>query len=321
MGNIISYYVVATNNIQIKKKEGIIMGKAQKIADLEKDNKEFQAFMKQLEESMTTDAEKYVKEFENESKDFYKDDYENVVTIESKNHRDYQFEAEFSTERIAQIITTTSNEVFGIQEGETGEIVTALGNYKSMATNVAIHFLTNVLASLTWGQTAEYRYNIQHVSIGPGLTLHALIVEKYYDGSTFFAKKKIVQNYIIYKLCFSKTLAKTQADIEYLNNRLNEMQKSETTYNMIYDKWIALLISDDYIAEGSDVNAPKHLLEASYQRILTQLTIARDGAYNAIAALVKQQENANRLLSKPMNSNIKNMAIPNALLLEYLGKN
>lgn len=297
------------------------MGKTKTISDLENENKEFQDFMKQLEENMTTDAAKYVVDFENESKDFYKDDYENVVTIEAKSHRDYQFETEFTTERIAKIIQTTSDEIFGAQQGDVGEIITALGNYKIMATNVAIHFLTNVLASLTWGQTAEYRYNIQHLSIGPGLTLHILIVEKYYDGTTFFVKKKIVQNYIVYKLCFSKTLAKTEADIEYLNSRLNELHRSEATYNEIYDQWIALILSDDYIAEGSNPNAPLHLREVAYQRILTQLTISRDGAYNAIVALIKQQENANRLRDMPLKTDIKNNAIPNALLLEYLGKN
>ena len=112
-----------------------------------------------------------MKEFENESKDFYKDDYENVVTIESKNHRDYQFEAEFSTERIAQIITTTSNEVFGIQEGETGEIVTALGNYKMIASDLYDKIADNDIRKKWFGIDAVALWHpVLGISSGVGLS-------------------------------------------------------------------------------------------------------------------------------------------------------
>ncbi|WP_122643950.1 hypothetical protein [Luxibacter massiliensis] len=304
------------------------MGKASKIKDLSKANVEFNSYMDELEKEMGEYAKKYQTEFLAEVNNFYADD-KTRVQIEGKSHRDYQIEIEFSMKNIKEIIENTTSEIFlsssGGEEKEEQKIMSALESYKDMAAKIAVSFLTNVLSSLRFSQSSSYKYDIQHVSVGPGLTLHMLVVEKYYDGKGFFEKKRIIQNFIEYKLIFSKTVAAAEMDIEYITNQMREYSEYSETYLQLKKEYKALITSEEYVKEKA--GGERRELAANYKEILADLKDSREEAYQAVKSLCGTQ-NLLRARTIEMGKEAcdekavdrKRMAKVNAPLRRYLGE-
>lgn len=312
------------------------MGKAEKISNLSKTNDSFDKFMSELETNMGEFSKQYQAKMHEEIDEFYRED-NSCVFLEGKSHRDYQIENEFSLDNIARMIKETSGEVFGREKKpeetdeeskKKAEVVMAVENYTEMATNVAINFLCNVLSSLTMGQVAEYKYDIQHVSVGPGLTLHMLIVEKFYDGKGYFEKKRVIQNFIEYRLIFSRKKARAEADVQYLHDQLDTLVTSNGAYKKIQTQWIELLTSKEYISEKG-IGGELHLLGQNYQSIMKDLKEAYENAYQSIQALTSKTDGVLKLQNSGMRlrgtreagSVDYSDALPNKPLLAYLENN
>ncbi len=262
------------------------MGKASKIKDYSRAKMEFNSYMDELEKEMGEYAKKYQAEFLAEVDNFYADD-KTRVQIEGKSYRDYQIETEFSMKNIKEIIENTTSEIFtfssGGEEKEEQKIMSALESYKDMATKIAVNFLTNVLSSLCFSPSSSYQYDIQHVSVAPGLTLHVLVVEKYYDGKGYFERKRIIQNFIEYKLIYSKVLAAGQMDIDYFTNQMREYSEYSATYRQLKKEYQALITSREYVMESR--YGERRELAANYKEILTDLKDSREEAYQAVMSL------------------------------------
>lgn len=302
------------------------MGKTAKIKDLSKVNGEFNSYMTEIEKEMGEYAQQYEKEFQTQVDSFYAED-KSFVQIEGKSHRDYQIEIEFSMKNIQEIINNTTKEIFTVSTGEESEqseeekIVSALDNYKNMAAKIAINFVSNILSSLCVSQSSSYKYDIQHVSVGPGLTLHMLVVEKYYDGKGFFEKKRIIQNFIEYKLIFSKIVAAAEMDFEYIVSQMQEYMSDSVTYREIKKAHTALITSQKFIQEKND--GELHELAANYKSIMDDLKDSRNEAYlavkelctsqNVLAAKVTEEKNIN---TEMIDKNV--LTATNAPLLKYL---
>lgn len=303
------------------------MGKSAKIKDLSKVNGEFNSYMEELEKEMEEYAQKYEKEFQSQIGSFYAND-KNTVQIEGKSYRDYQIEIEFSMKNIQEIISNTTKEIFTVstskesEQSEQEKIISALDNYKNMATKIAINFISNILSSLCVSQSSSYIYDIQHVSVGPGLTLHMLVVEKYYDGKGFFDKKRIIQNFIEYKLIFSRTVAAAEMDIEYIFNQIKEYKDDSATYREIKKAYTDLIVSQKFIKEKSD--GELHELAGNYKSIMDDLKDSRKAAYLAVQELCTSQNALDTAVTEEeKNINIemidKNvLAATHAPLLKYL---
>lgn len=297
------------------------MGKSASIAKMEQDNKEFQRFMSGLVDDMKTYADKYVTSFQDSIDEFYQGKKDGVTAIEEKSHWDYQFDSQFSMERIHSIINKTADEVFGqLTDPEKVEIMKALENYKTMAAKLAVNFLSNILVALTWGQTAEYRNDTQHLSLGPGLTMHIMVVEKYYDSSKFFENQKIVQNYIFYKLAFSEDLAKSEIAIDFYTKCMKSIEESSDAYDRLYQKWMDLIISDEYLDETDTINGPLHIKEKNIQNVLTTLSKAKEDAYNEVNKRKTIQAAADAQKEENGFSMHKKITAPNEPLIVYLNQ-
>ncbi len=296
------------------------MGKSPTIKNLNGTNEEFTKFMNDLDADISKVAEKYRTEFDMSVKAFYTDTMDGCIQLESKEHRDYQLETEFSMETIGQVIKKTSDEIFGEEQkdSEKQKAVSALQNYTKMATSIAINFLKNALVSLRWKESAGYTYDIQHVSVGPGLTMHMLIVDRMYVGRGIIENKKVFQNFICYRLIFSKKKAGAEADVEYLDTQMSNLRDSNETYKEIQKQWIDLLKSKEYIMEGK--TGDLHDLGMNLQLIMGELKSSYEEAYRAIQELIAKQDGAANLMLKHTadGTSAVEMDIPNVPLLSYL---
>ena len=286
------------------------MGKSPTIQDLASTSEEFSKFMDDMSKNVKQTAESYMKEFQNAISSFYSDAGDSYTQMDAKEHEDYQVEAEFTMENIANVIQEIGKEVFEnpSADPETQAAISALDSYSTMAINIAKNFLSNALSALAWKESASFTHDIQHVSIGPGLTLHLMIVNRVYEGRGPIRSKKVFQNYIIYQLNFSRKKAAAQADILYLQTQLNALSGDSETYRNVQKAWMALLTSEKYIKEGLD--GELHALGRNYQAIMDDLRASQKAAYEAIKELVDSQEKADAANSI--------QAAPNAKLKAYL---
>lgn len=269
------------------------MGKSRKIQDLSEVNKDFSSYMEELEAEMKACAGKYQEELTEQMKSFYGDDT-TTIQIEGKSHNDYQIEMEFSLDNIQKIIVNTTEQLFasssaGGEEQEKEKIMEALDNYKESALHIAVNFVSGILASLCFTRASSYSYDTQHVSVGPGLTLHMLVVERYYDGKGFFEKKHIIQNFIEYRLVFSKKIAARQMDIEYITNKMRDYEEDSETYRRLKKERTALILSTAYVEESA--GGELHELAANYKALLDDLTESRQEAYDAVKRLCEPEQN------------------------------
>lgn len=291
------------------------MGKSPSIKNLSSTDKEFSEFMEEMSKNVKQTADGLMSEFTSAIESFYSDSGGKYIQMAAKEHEDYQLETEFSMEAIAQVIEKTGNEVFenpGV-DPEKQQAMAALDEYTGMAIKLAVSFLSNAMSALAWKESASYSHDIQHVSVGPGLTLHLMLVNRVYEGRGIIKNKKVFQNFINYQLNFSATKAAAQADILFLQARLDTITSNTATYNTIQNKLIALITGKEFADEEPDGRL--HLLASSYQGLLDDLSAAQKNAYNEVHDLLERQEKADQASS---NGLLQAVPAPNTKLLAYL---
>ncbi len=298
------------------------MGKSPTIKDLSNTDKEFNQFMEELSKNVKETAEGFMSEFQDSVKAFYADSNGVYTQIAAKEHEDYQVEAEFTMKNIADVIAKIGKEVFETPSVDAAkqEALAALDSYSGMAIKMAVNFLSNALSALAWKESASYTHDIQHVSIGPGLTLHLMIVNRVYEGRGPIKSKKVLQNFIIYRVNFSRKKAAAQADILYLQTQLNSISGDNDTYRKIQKSWMSLITSEEYVQEKPDGSL--HLLATNYQAIMDELRASQKAAYEAIHELVDRQEAADKKVcsTAAVLKSAKETAAPNAKLVAYLAR-
>lgn len=314
------------------------MGKSPTIQDLAATDQEFTKFMEELGKSVKQTAAGYMTEFQDAVKAFYEDSDGRYIQMAGKEHEDYQVEAEFTMANIAAVIQNIGKEVFESTSAdpETQAALSALDSYSSMAIKIAVNFLSNALSALAWKESASFTHDIQQVSVGPGLTLHLMIVNRVYEGRGPIRSKKVLQNFIIYRLNFSRKKAAAQADIIYLQTQLNAIAGDSETYKNIRNAWMSLITSKEYLQESPDGNL--HLLGKNYMAIMDELRASQRAAYDAVQELVNRQEAANAQVLRAVSDQCgakdglmsaqQNIAdwkkllaqAPNAALMDYLAQ-
>lgn len=299
------------------------MGKSPTIKNLSKTDQEFTKFMEELGQNVRAAAETYMGEFQASIQKFYADAGASgkYIQFAAKQHEDYQVETEFSLENIAAVIEKVGKEVFEDQPGydeEKQKAMVALGEYSGMAVKLAVSFLTNALSALSWKESASYTHDIHHVAVGPGLTLHLMLVNREYEGRGPIKSKKVFQNFIIYELNFSATKAAAEADVLFLQARLDTIADNTAACKTLQKLLLDTAMSPELKKEPAD--GPLHLLMSTYQGLISQLTAAQTEAYNEVQALMQRQEAADKAAANPGMASLFSVEepAPNAMLLSYL---
>lgn len=291
------------------------MGKSPTIKNLAETDQEFNQFMEEMSKNVKQTADGLMGEFTSAVQAFYSDAGGKYILMAAKEHEDYQLETEFSMEAIGKVIEKIGHEVFETPsvDAEKQKAMAALDEYTGMAIKLAVSFLSNAMSALVWKESASYSHDIQHVSVGPGLTLHLMLVNRVYEGRGPIKNKKVFQNFVIYQLNFSAAKAAAQADVLYLQSRLDTITSNTATYNAIQGAMVALITGKEFAAEEPDGRL--HQLVNTYQGLMDQLSAAQKNAYNEIHELLERQVKADRASS---NGLLQTLPAPNAKLLAYL---
>lgn len=291
------------------------MGKSPTIKNLSETDQEFTQFMEEMGKNVETAAAGFMTEFKKSIQDFYADAEGKYIQLGAKQHQDYQLETEFSMEAIGQVIEKIGKEVFETPsaDAEKQKAMAALDEYSGMAIKLAVSFLSNAMSALAWKESASYTHDIQHVSVGPGLTLHLMLVNRVYEGRGIIKSKKVFQNFVIYELNFSATKAAAQADVLYLQSRLDAIVSNTASVNAIQNAMVKLITSPEFAAD--EPNGRLHLLVNTYQSLLDQLSAAQKNAFNEVHELLNRQKAADHAAG---NGLLQALPAPNAVLLAYL---
>lgn len=293
------------------------MGKSPSIKNLSETDQEFTQFMEEMSKNVKQTADGLMGEFKQAIQDFYADADGKYVQLGAKEHQDYQLETEFSMKAIGEVIEKIGKEIFETppSEPETQKAMAALDEYTGMAIKLAVNFLSNAMSALAWKESASYTHDIQHVSVGPGLTLHLLLVNRVYEGRGVIRSKKVFQNFVIYELNFCAAKAAAQADILYLQSRLDAIVSNTETYNSIQAAMVKLITSPEFAAD--EPNGRCHQLANTYQCLLDQLAAAQKNAFNEVHDLLSRQKTADQAADGNLLRAGSALA-PNAKLLAYL---
>lgn len=293
------------------------MGKSPSIKNLTETDQEFTQFMEEMSKNVKQTADGLMDEFKKAVQDFYADASGQYIQLAAKEHEDYQLETEFSMEAIGKVIEKIGKEVFETPsaEPETQKAMEALDGYTGMAIKLAVNFLSNAMSALAWKESASYAHDIQHVSVGPGLTLHLLLVNRVYEGRGVIKSKKVFQNFVIYQLNFSATKAAAQADVLYLQSRLDAIVSNTQTYNSIQDAMVKLITSPEFAAD--EPNGRYHQLVTTYQCLMEQLAAAQKNAFQEVHDLLNRQKAADHAVNSGLLQT-SSISAPNAKLLAYL---
>lgn len=291
------------------------MGKSPTIKNLSETDQEFTQFMEEMGKNVETAAAGFMTEFKKSIQDFYADAEGKYIQLGAKQHQDYQLETEFSMEAIGQVIEKIGKEVFETPsaDAEKQKAMAALDEYSGMAIKLAVSFLSNAMSALAWKESASYTHDIQHVSVGPGLTLHLMLVNRVYEGRGVIKSKKVFQNFVIYELNFSATKAAAQADVLYLQSRLDAIVSNTSSINAIQNAMVKLITSSEFAAD--EPNGRLHLLVNTYQSLLDQLSAAQKNAFSEVHELLNRQKAADNAAG---NGLLQALPAPNAALLAYL---
>lgn len=296
------------------------MGKSPTIKNLSATDQEFTQFMEEMGKNVEAAAAGYMGEFQKTIQDFYADANGKYIQLGAKSHQDYQLETEFSMEAIGQVIEKIGKEIFEtpVVEPEKQKAMAALDEYTGMAIKLAINFLSNAMSALSWKESASYTHDIQHVSVGPGLTLHLMLVNRVYEGRGIIKSKKVFQNFVIYELNFSATKAAAEADVLFLQARLDTIADNTAACKTLQKLQLDIATSPELRKEALD--GPLHLLISTYQGLINQLTAAQTEAYNEVQALMARQKAADQAAATPGAASLFSVEepAPNAMLLSYL---
>lgn len=271
-------------------KEHSLMGKSKSIQDQQKQNQEFQDYLNEIQKNLTEKADNHRAEFEQRLKDYYGSDYPKVIRIGAGEKYDFRQLNEVTLDNLNSVIKSTVDAIFpgpnqDQKQSEAAKTAIAtVTNFREMAASIATNLITAAMNILSISSEVTYNYNLKSESICPGLALHVLVANDAYKDKRWFSNTEIVESYVRYELIFSYNQVKAEMDIEYFNTHLQTISNLETSVNLLYEKYTAML---------TDLDIPEEKLNSIERRI----DIAREQIEKARADVnaAMQAVNADKL--------------------------
>lgn len=266
------------------------MGKSKSIEDQQRQNQEFQNYIKEIQQTLDEKAKKHGEEFLGKVKEYYGGEYDKVVRIGAAEKYDFRQLDEVTFKNLQDVIQSTVDAIFPgskqeqSMEEKAKEAIATVVDFRGMAAAVATNLIMGAMNILSTSSEVTFNYGIKSESICPGLTLHVLVANDSYKDSRWFHNTEIVESYVRYELLFSYNQVQTEMDIKYFNYQLAAIEKLEESVNVLKGKYAEALADPDVSDEK---------LESMERRIdmaEKQVDKSREEVKKAIAA-----HNVNRL--------------------------
>lgn len=227
------------------------MGKSKSIEEQQKQNQEFQNYLKEIQANLTEKAKVYEGDFLNKMKEYYGGEYDSVIRIGAEEKYDFRQMNEVTLDNLQDVIQRTVDAIFPGSKQEQSmdekakEAVAKVTDFRGMAAAVATNLIIGAMNVLATSSEITFNYGIRSESICPGLTLHVLVANNSYRDKRWFDNTEIVENYIRYELIFSYRQVETEMDIGYFNSQLAAIAKLEESVNILKGKYAEALIDPD----------------------------------------------------------------------------
>lgn len=260
------------------------MGKSKSIAELQKRNAEFQAYIADIQYKMNSKARVHEEEFLKKMKEYYGGEYGDVIQIGAAEKYDFRQLDEVTLQNLQDVIQNTVDAIFpgpkqyrGMEE-KTKEAISTVADFRGMAAAVATNLIMDAMNILSTSSEITFNYSIKSESICPGLTLHVLVANDAYKSSQWFNNTEILVSYVRYELIFSNSQVRTEMDIKYFNYQLAAIEKLEESVNVLKGKYTEALI-DPYVSDEKLESMEKRI-----NMVEQQVDKSRDEVKKAIAA-------------------------------------
>ena len=260
------------------------MGKSKSIKELDDQNKEFQAYLQDIQSQLQTRYKDDLAKFDANVKAFYGEEkYKNVVTITMAERYDFRQVGEVTLDNIKKVIDSVVETVFpgdGSSKDLTDDAQKAMEsvkNYKDVAAELAKVVVFAALDAFTISSELKTGCEFSSESICPGVTMHLMVANDSYRDKNWFNNAEIVQTCIKYALVFSYDLAMAEVDIEFIQSKIAEMREWDAAVaelGNIYKKmlldWSAKpeelqVIKMRYDAAKDEVEAARKAVDDVYQ--------------------------------------------------------
>lgn len=261
------------------------MGKTQTIADKEKADKAFQAFMKQLEEEAQVEEKRVHERIQSVITTHYDSNGWSHGRLFGDRRSDYQNYADWGLERVAAIIKTIgdalsdkeypSKEVPGSEDADKSALDTAkefAGAFTSDYTLIikrVMGLISGVLTQFASSSVASRNEALRDLPLSGGLHLFFGCVGKVYEEKSFFASQFIGSFQIVFEahvsaeearaVALQQILKTTEIELDLLNGMITEVR-------LIQAKELKKLLTDPTMWKNT---------KASYDEMLSSLKESR----------------------------------------------
>ncbi len=270
------------------------MGKSKSIEEQQRQNQEFQNYLKEIQQNLDERAKIHGEEFLNKMKEYYGGEYDKVIRIGAAEKYDFRQMDEVTLSNLQNVIQGTVDAIFPGSKQDQGmeekakEAIATVTDFRGMAAAVATNLIMGAMNILATSSEITFNYSIKSESICPGLTLHILVANDSYKDKRWFHNTEIVESYVRYELIFSYSQVQTEMDIKYFNYQLKAIEELEEAVNVLKSGFAKALMDPDVSDER---------LESMKTRIKmgeAQVNMSRDEVKKAIAAHnVNQMKNMN----------------------------
>jgi len=271
-------------------KGAIIMGKSKSIEEQQRQNQEFQNYLKEIQQNLDERAKTHGEEFLKKMKEYYGGEYDQVIHIGAAEKYDFRQMDEVTLSNLQNVIQSTVDAIFPGSKQEKGmeekakEAIATVTDFRGMAAAIATNLIIGAMNILAASSEITFNYSIKSESICPGLALHILVANDAYKDKRWFHNTEIVESYVRYELIFSYSQVQTEMDIKYFNYQLLSIEDMEKAVNVLKSKYAEALVDPDVSDEK---------LESMEKRINmaeAQVDKSREEVKKAIAA-----HNVNRI--------------------------
>lgn len=205
------------------------MGKSPSIADLEKQEDDFRAYIQKLEAELSSKASTAKADLQKTIEQFYSsNNYDDAKDFVSGENYDFMQKSEFSLANLKGIVDAISKAIFAGAAPPSGADVNtesvadaskALGQEVAEIADLELYIagkafdvLSAVILSFGTTDTLAFSTSIKSESLGYGLQLFTTIASESYTSHSFFNNNEIYEYLYIYDVKFSEKQAKVEID-------------------------------------------------------------------------------------------------------------
>ncbi len=251
------------------------VGRSPSIQDLENQEDAYRAYLKKLEQELSTRAQSSQADLDARVKAYYATNkYDSVDFISGKNS-DFMQKADWSLANVKTIIDAISDAIFGggsppsgVGIKKTAQTDAAIAEMADLEVYVAakcFEVLSGIIESFGSASSVSFSENYKNEPLGNGLHLFAKVVCDSYKSTDFFNNEEIYEYLYIYYVKYSVEEAKTQAKIEvtklYENQIATFVKKVDDLLSQLTDGTIT---PEQY---QSSADMFQKLIDASRQKL------------------------------------------------------